>query len=120
MTRPSFSSKAWFASMNILIHLTTDNELIAYEALALAFTMATFDHDVQLFISKPTQLLLIDKQSRIYGMMQSLDLYDMNRAWHDFDDKILMLFDDKIRQTMTDEPNVFDDKRALFDSVIEF
>lgn len=106
--------------MNILIRLATDNELIAYEALALAFTLASFDHTIQLFISKPTHLLLTDTQSRIYGMIQSLDLYDIPKAWHDFDDETLGLFDEPIRASLTAKQSCFDDNSALFESMLTF
>ncbi|AWY19823.1 hypothetical protein [Moraxella bovis] len=106
--------------MNILIKLASDNELIAYEALALAFVLATFDHDITLFLDTPTHLLLGDPDSRIYGMIQSLDLYDIEKAWHGFTDEQMARFDDDIRHALADERCVFYDKRALFDSVLEF
>ena len=34
--------------MKFLIHINTDSELISYEAIALALTLATFDHDIQI------------------------------------------------------------------------
>lgn len=106
--------------MNILIKLASDNELIAYEALALTFVLATFDHNVRLFFDTPAHVLLGDPNSRVYGMIQSLDLYDMDKAWHDFNDTQMTAFDDNIRRALSDERCVFDDKRALFDSVLEF
>lgn len=106
--------------MNILIKLANDNELIAYEALALAFVLATFDHDVKLFLDTPSHLLLGDSDSRIYGMIQSLDLYDMDKAWHGFTDEQVARFDNNIQHALADKRCVFYDKRALFDSVLEF
>ena len=102
--------------MNILIKLASDNELIAYEALALAFVLATFDHNVRLFFDTPAHVLLDDPNSRVYGMIQSLDLYDMDN----FNDTQMTAFDDNIRRALSDERCIFDDKRALFDSVLEF
>ena len=67
--------------MKFLIHINTDSELISYEAIALALTLATFDHD---------------PKSRIYGMIQSLALYDLPKAYHNFQavdalDKVIQL-----------------------------
>lgn len=67
--------------MKILMTITTDSELISYEALALAFVLASFDHPVQLYLDGDVFEVLCDKHSRIYGMIQSLELYDMPKAW---------------------------------------
>lgn len=70
--------------MKILITIDTDSELIAYEAMALAMLLASFDHIVQLQITTTTLPLLLDASTRIYGMLQSLPLYDMSPVWVEF------------------------------------
>ena len=67
--------------MNILIIIDTDSELIAYEAMALAMLLASFDHAVQLQLGAITRTLLTDTRTRLYGMIQSLPLYDLPPAW---------------------------------------
>lgn len=65
--------------MNLLINITTDSELISYEAIALAFLLASFDHKVQLVFDNTD--CLTNPANRIYGMVQSLALYDLPKAW---------------------------------------
>lgn len=103
--------------MKILIHLTSDSELIAYEALSLAFTFATFDHKVELLLSGNSQTLLTDHTSRLYGMIQSLDLYDIPKAWHEF--ASLDELDDDIKGSLNDN-SLGIDKLIFFDSIIRF
>lgn len=69
--------------MNILICLQSDSELIGYEAISLAFVLASFDHRVQLHLKKPAHHLLLDNTTRLHGMAKSLDLYDMPALWLD-------------------------------------
>ncbi|WP_066799823.1 hypothetical protein [Moraxella oblonga] len=71
--------------MNILIKIQTNSELISYEAISLAFVLASFDHKIQLMLGINSRSLFLDKGTRIYGMIQSLDLYDLPQAWVDFD-----------------------------------
>lgn len=71
--------------MKILIHISTSSELISYEAISLAFLLASFDHQVQLYLSGGSACVLADPTSRLYGMIQSLDLYELSVAWADFD-----------------------------------
>ena len=73
--------------MKFLIKINTDSELISYEAIALAFTLATFDHAVQLSFGKNSLTVLMDESTRIYGMAQSLELYDLPKAYHEFADE---------------------------------
>ncbi len=72
--------------VKFLINIQTDSELIGYEALALAFLLASFDHPVQLSFSGASATLLADPKSRVYGMIQSLDLYDLPPAISLLDD----------------------------------
>lgn len=67
--------------MRLLICLRTPTELASYEGCALALTLVTFGHSVQLYLDAPVFGILMQPTSRIYGMMQSLDLYDMPAAW---------------------------------------
>lgn len=97
--------------MNILLKISTDNELIAYEAMSLAFFLATFEHHLQLYFLGNSDALLLDSGTRIFGMIQSLALYDMPCAWADFDTQ----FDPMIQNTLT-KPN----KTLEFDSILRF
>ena len=45
------------------------NELLLYEALALALTLASFDHRVQLLLNPTTYGQLLAKNTRGSGMM---------------------------------------------------
>lgn len=67
--------------MRLLIQLQTPTEAASYEGCALALTLATFGHEVQLFLDAPVFGLLMQSDSRLHGMMQSLELYDMPAAW---------------------------------------
>lgn len=71
--------------MNILLKITTDSELISYEAISLAFVLASFDHHVQILLTVGSHTLFLDENTRIFGMIQSLELYDLPQAWVDFD-----------------------------------
>lgn len=104
--------------MNIFLYIDSDSELITYEAIALAFTFATFDHKVQLFLDNKCQTLLTDNTSRIYGMIQSLDLYDMPKAWHSFE--TLDEFDDDIKGSLDDKPYHIDGLLLSFDKILRF
>ena len=67
--------------MKLLIKLHTPTEMASYEGCALALTLATFGHDVQLYLDAPVFGLLMQPESRLHGMIQSLELYDMPAAW---------------------------------------
>lgn len=67
--------------MTILIKLTTATELASYEGCALALTLATFGHQVQLYLDAPVFGLLMQPHSRLAGMIKALDLYDLPPAW---------------------------------------
>lgn len=67
--------------MKLLIQLRTPTELASYEGCALALTLATFGHQVQLYIDAPVFGLLMQPNSRLHGMIQALELYDMPTAW---------------------------------------
>lgn len=67
--------------MKLLIQLRTATELASYEGCALALTLATFGHEVQLYLDAPVFGLLLQPKSRLHGMIQSLELYDMPAAW---------------------------------------
>ena len=67
--------------MRLLIQLHTPTEAASYEGCALALTLATFGHEVQLWLDAPVFGLLMQPESRLHGMIQSLDLYDMPAAW---------------------------------------
>lgn len=67
--------------MKLLIQLRTPTEMASYEGCALALTLATFGHHVQLYIDAPVFGLALQPESRLHGMIQSLELYDMPAAW---------------------------------------
>lgn len=67
--------------MSILIKLRTPTELASYEGCALAMTLATFGHPVQLYLDAAVFNILMNPKSRLFGMLQSLELYDMPKAW---------------------------------------
>jgi tRNA 2-thiouridine synthesizing protein C len=67
--------------MRLLIQLHTPTESASYEGCALALTLATFGHEVQLSLDAPVFGLLMQAESRLHGMIQSLELYDMPAAW---------------------------------------
>nr|WP_317198900.1 hypothetical protein [uncultured Psychrobacter sp.] len=67
--------------MKFLIELRTATEIASYEGCALALTLATFEHEVQLYLDAPVFGLLMQSKSRLHGMIQSLELYDMPPAW---------------------------------------
>lgn len=69
--------------MKILLTISSDTPLQCYEAMALALTLATFDHKVQLWLSNTTFDILLDPTSRFTGMIKSLTLYDIAPAWLD-------------------------------------
>ena len=67
--------------MKLLIRLHTATETVSYEGCALALTLATFGHEVQLYLDAPVFGFLMQPESRLHGMIQSLELYDMPAAW---------------------------------------
>lgn len=67
--------------MKLLIQLRTATEMASYEGCALALTLATFGHEVQLYIDAPVFGLALQPESRLHGMVQALELYDMPAAW---------------------------------------
>ena len=67
--------------MKLLIRLHTATEMASYEGSALALTLATFGHEVQLYLDAPVFGFLMQPESRLHGMIQSLELYDMPAAW---------------------------------------
>lgn len=98
--------------MQFIIQIKTDSELVGYEAMSLAMTLATFDHDVQVVFTDESWRLLADKTSRVYGMIQSLELYDMPMPMADFVDEQwakldgeIVKFLKQIDRAMIDEQN---------------
>lgn len=67
--------------MKLLIQLRTATEMATYEGCALALTLATFGHEVQLYLDAPVFGVLMQPESRLHGMIQALELYDMPAAW---------------------------------------
>ena len=67
--------------MKLLIIIQSDSELICYEAFALAFLLASFDHKIQLYVCTDSLTVLNDPSTRAHGMISSLELYDLPIAW---------------------------------------
>ncbi|WP_227430626.1 hypothetical protein [Psychrobacter sp. I-STPA6b] len=65
----------------LLIRLTTPTEQACYEGCALALTLATFGHEVQLYLDSAVFGVLLQPSSRLHGMIKSLELYDLPPAW---------------------------------------
>lgn len=103
--------------MKFLIKINHDSELICYEAIALAFTLATFDHQVQLSFGKKSLPVLLDATSRLYGMIQSLSLYDLPPAWHELGQDFASL-DDCLQACFANPGQSQSDD--FFDSLLEF
>lgn len=103
--------------MKFLISIGTDSELIAYEAIALAFVLASFDHVVQLLFKDKSIAVLQDNNSRLYGMVQSLDLYGIDKAWATFMADELASLDGDIQAMLCPTP---DHQTTDFDSVLTF
>ncbi len=104
----------------ILIRLQSSNELICYEAVSLAMTLATFDYHVQLFCEIECFSLLLNANNRICGMLKSLSLYDMPTAWLANNDKSEWLIKN-LEQNLA-EQFIITDKIDLnkFDNVLSF
>lgn len=102
--------------MNYLINIKTNSELISYEALALAFVLASFDNVVQVHFTGQSGEVLSDNTSRVYGMIQSLALYDMPKAW--IDDEINHSLLDNVIRTATQPVSAIDAQQ--FDTVLNF
>lgn len=107
--------------MKILLYLSSDSELINYESISLAFVLASFDHIVQLKIAPNVLPVLSDPNSRLYGMIQSLSLYDLPAAW--VDDMALFShlpqsITENLTQTPADLPQNPERVHALFDGVL--
>ena len=68
--------------MKILLTINADTLLQGYEALAMAFALAVFEHEVQLVI-EPSMLaqVLAQPTGKLANMLGSLALYDMPTAW---------------------------------------
>ncbi|MDO4426531.1 MAG: hypothetical protein Q4B88_00225 [Moraxella sp.] len=67
--------------MKLHFIIKSDSELIGYEAMALAFLFASFEHEVQLELKKPALSLLLDDSTRLHGMVKSTPLYDIPAVW---------------------------------------
>ena len=102
--------------MNILIHLNSDSELITYEACALAFLLASFDHQVQLCLSPAAIGVVQDSGSRLHGMVKSAPLYDLPPLWTDRDS--LSLLSDDFQAVFA--PTPAGELTSRFDSHLRF
>lgn len=98
----------------MLIHLKNDSELIAYETMALAFVLASFDYTVQLQFDNAVIPLLNDDNSRLYGMVQALPLYDLPPIWVDDLSAFLGQLPNQLEPFFSQKPNT----APLFDSTI--
>lgn len=69
--------------MRIYLRLQSDSELICYEAMALVFALASFGHTAQICIEQGALAVLADPKSRLHGMAQAVELYDLPPVWVD-------------------------------------
>ncbi len=107
--------------MRLLIKLHTPTELASYEGCALALTLATFGHEVQLYLDAPVFGLLMQPKSRLQGMIQSLELYDMPQAWLPedvFSGWIIGMLPNDLASQLTLMPEVFDSQQ--FEQILTF
>lgn len=104
--------------MNILINIDSKTELQCYEAAALALTLATFDHNIQLWISNSAFDVLLNANSRFTGMIKSLDLYDIAPAWIDkyYFNQLTNIIDNELKNQLAITPNNINLK--MFDEVL--
>lgn len=87
--------------MKILIHLQSATQLLCHEAVALAFALASFDHEIQLWLDD-NSLAVIQHSSKLSKMLASLELYDMPKAWISADYKAVSATDTTDIDTGTD------------------
>ena len=107
--------------MSILIRLTTGTELATYEGCALALTLASFGQQVQLMLGSSVFGILMQPESRLHGMIKSLDLYDIPPAWLPddvFSSWIFGMVPQEISSQMDFIPEDFDSNQ--FDQVFSF
>lgn len=68
--------------MKILLVIDADTLLQGYEALAMAFALAAFEHEVQLWLGQSMLAqILAQPTGKLANMLGSLALYDMPAAW---------------------------------------
>lgn len=67
--------------MKILIELCSADELLSYEAISLAFVLASFGEAVSLLIAPTLAPLLEDKSMRAFGMLQAVAFYDIDKVF---------------------------------------
>ncbi len=106
---------------SILIRLTSAQELVCYEAMSLAMTLATFDYQVQLLCEPQSFGVLINPNNRIYGMLKSLDLYDIPPVWLEasaYSDWFLQTLDKTLVNQFIIPPNGI--QLNAFDNVLSF
>lgn len=107
--------------MKLLIQLRTPTEMASYEGCALALTLATFGHQVQLYVDAPVFGLLMQPTSRLHGMIQSLELYDMPAAWLPddvFSGWITSFLPSDLAKQLTFVPEVIDSQ--AFEQILTF
>lgn len=66
--------------MKILIHLQSATPLLCHEALSLAFALATFEHEIQLWLDTKSVATFLTS-STLVKMLGSLALYDIPPVW---------------------------------------
>lgn len=99
--------------MTILIELCSADELLSYEALSLAFVLASFGEEVSLLITPALVPLLEDTDTRAFGMLKAVEFYDIQAVFvHDLADFAHLA-------PFAGQFSVFNDK-LLYDSVLRF
>lgn len=68
--------------MKILVKICANNDLACYEALSLAFALASFDHQIDLYLGDYIcQVLHADPTGKLAKMLSALPLYDISPAF---------------------------------------
>lgn len=107
--------------MKILLKIKSNQEVECYEAMALAMTLATFDNEVQIWLDSACFGILLNPNSRLAGMIKSLDLYDLPKAWLNddvFSGWLTGMLEMTMAQQLTSVPETINLKN--FDEVLTF
>lgn len=83
--------------MKLHFIIKSDSELISYEAMALAFLFASFEHEIQIELADDVTALLLDDRTRLHGMAKSTPLYDIPAIWVTDPDTLLSKISENTR-----------------------
>lgn len=66
--------------MKILIHIQSTTKLQVHEALSMAFALASFEHEIQLWFDDES-IIICFWDATLGKMLSSLEMYDIPPAW---------------------------------------